>query len=68
MSDKPEIIYRYQGKGEAYRSVPARDLTQVDYDRLPLTAQVAVDTGDLYRAVEKKKQQAGDGETKGGDS
>lgn len=64
MSEKP-ITHTYKGPGK-YRGVPARDLTQVDYDRLPLDKQVAVDTGELYRKVEPKK--AGDGKKKDGDA
>lgn len=59
MSEK-QITHTYKGPGK-YRGVPARDLTQTDYDRLTLDAQVAVDAGELYRKVEKK---AGDGKKK----
>lgn len=56
MSEKPDVLYRYTGKnGEAYRSIPARDLTQVDFDRLGLIEQSAVERGDLYKKVEAKK-------------
>ena len=49
MSDKPKVLYRYTGKGEALRNIPARDLTQVDYDRLGLIEQVATDGLDAVR-------------------
>ncbi len=55
MSDKPTVLYRYTGKGEALRNIPARDLTQVDYDRLGLIEQVAVERSDLYKAASPKK-------------
>lgn len=60
MTDTHPVIFRYVGKnGEFYRSVPARDLTQVDYDRLGLIEQHAVDTGALYKRVETKKADTG---------
>lgn len=65
MSDKPTVLYRYTGKGEALRNIPARDLTQVDYDRLGLIEQVAVERSDLYKAAEAKKT---DAKKKDGDS
>ena len=55
MPDTREVLYRYTGKGEALRNIPARDLTQVDYDRLGLIEQTAIERSDLYKAAEQKK-------------
>jgi hypothetical protein len=47
-------IYRYLGTGEFYNGIPARDLTQGDFDALGEQEQAIVRTGDLYRDLAAK--------------
>lgn len=57
------IVYRYHEKKGRYGGVPARDLTQSDYDRLSLKLQAAVDQdGSPYTKVTKKKASGDAGE------
>lgn len=41
--------YRYTGSGERYACVPARDLTQEEYDRLGPLEQRTVDESEFYK-------------------
>ena len=51
-------VYRYDEKKGRYGGVPARDLTQDDYDRLSLKLQAAVDQeGSPYTKLTKKEQE-----------
>lgn len=66
-----DVIYRFLDKGTIY-SIPARDLTQADYDRLTLEQQRDVRSGKLYKAATKSESKSGDTKAgngkKGGDS
>lgn len=46
--------YKYTGKGERYRGVPARDLTQQEYDDLGVLEKRAVDESGAYTKVKAK--------------
>lgn len=60
MADEP-IVYRYDEKKGRYGGIPTRDLTQTDYDRLPLKLQAAVDQeGSPYSKVNTKKKASQD--------
>lgn len=44
--------YRYTGSGERFRGVPARDLTQDEFDRLGPLEQRRVTESGVYRQIE----------------
>lgn len=50
--------YRYVGNGESYRTVPTRDITQDEYDALPILAQRAVDESGAYEPIVPEKKEA----------
>jgi hypothetical protein len=50
-----KAIYTFLDKGTIH-GIPARDLTQKDFDRLSLERQRDVRAGTLYRAVTKAAQ------------
>lgn len=56
MADDP-IVYRYQeSKGIAIPGVPARSLTQADYDGLSPTLRRQVLHGGVYTKLEPKAE------------
>lgn len=58
--------YRYVGKGETWRGVPSRDLTQEQYDRLGPREQRTVDESGAWKPNPAPSRPAGD-EKKGGE-
>lgn len=48
--DNDEVIYRFLDRGLIH-GIPARDLTQQDFDKLPLLLQRDVRSGKLYEPV-----------------
>ena len=60
--------YRYVGKGERYRGVPARDLTQAEYDALsPLEQRTVTESGAYKPLTAKQAEEAGPDSGKDGD-
>lgn len=51
--------YRYVGQGETYRALPPRDLTQEEYDSLPLLEQRTVLESGAYEAILDGKPEGG---------
>lgn len=51
--------YRYVGNGERWRGVPARDLTQEDYDALgPLEQRTVRESGGYAEVTAKEAKEA----------
>lgn len=50
--------YRYVGNGQRWHGVPARDLTQEEFERLGPLEQRAVREGGGYEAVKAKDAKA----------
>lgn len=50
--------YRYAGNGETYRGLPPRDLTQEEYDDLPLLEQRAVSESGAYEEIPAGKKKS----------
>lgn len=50
--------YRYTGEGERYRGVPARDITQAEYEALGPLEQRTVLTSGAYKEAPAQKKEA----------
>lgn len=63
-----ETAFKYIGQGETYRSVPPRDLTQAEYEDLPLLEQRAVTESGAYEPVKAptKESKSADAKQNGG--
>ena len=48
--DTENILYRYVGE-DAFPGIPAHDLTQADFDRLPILRQLDVKASASYELV-----------------
>lgn len=59
--------YRYTGKGERFRGVPARDITQEEYDRLGPREQRTVDESGAYKPMAALKTDPLKTDKKGGE-
>lgn len=46
--------YRYTGDGQQFRGVPARDITQEEYEALGPREQRSVDESGAYKPIEAK--------------
>lgn len=57
--------YRYTGSGERFRGVPARDITQEEFDRLGPLEQRRVTESDLYKPVKAEKSESKADDKKG---
>lgn len=51
--------YRYTGSGERFRGVPARDITQEEFDRLGPLEQRRVTESGLYKPVKADRPASG---------
>ena len=56
--------YRYTGQGEQFRGVPARDITQGEYDLLGPREQRTVDESGAYEPVKAEAPNANKAEKK----
>lgn len=52
-TDKP-VLYRYVGS-DTFPGIPANDLSQEDFDRLPILRQLDVKANGSYELVESTK-------------
>lgn len=53
--EREPIVYTYRGKGVRYMGVPARSLTQADYDDLTPQAKRELHASGAYARVEPKR-------------
>lgn len=58
-----KILYRYVGP-DTFPGIPAADLTQADFDNLPILRQLDVKASRSYELVAEKKTTTQEGETK----
>lgn len=56
--------YRYVGDGDRFRGVPARDLTQEEFDRLGPLEQRTVRESGAYEAISAKEARESAAEAK----
>ena len=53
------MMYKYVGEGDHMPGIPARDLTEDEYNDLDPARQADVEGSDLYKFVDDKPQTGG---------